>query len=121
MQRHKRKNTSHINSLVTCKVVALAISLACFVGAGCDRDATAGKPSATTEPLSLNLLDGAVAEDITIHIGGRDVQATMFSKDLGQSALFMWFYPLPSAAEGKREREVAINEEIDRCVANSRA
>lgn len=89
MKWHKRKNTSQIDCLVTRKVVALAISLSCLAGAGCNRDAAAGKPSATTAPLSLNLLDGAVAEDITIHVGGRDVQATMFSKDLGQSALFM--------------------------------
>ena len=103
------------------KVSALAFSFALLVGAGCNQDSPAGRPNATNAPLSLNSLDGVVARHVGIHVGGRDVQATVFAKDLGPSALFVCSYAFSTAADGKQEREAAINEEIDRCVANSGA
>jgi len=75
----------------------------------------------TNPPMSLSLLSGVVAEQVSIRIGGRDVQATVFAKDLGQSALFICYYSLVNPAEAKEDRETAISEEIDRCVVNTGA
>jgi hypothetical protein len=71
--------------------------------------------------MSLNMFDGVVARQVHIQVGGKDVEATVFPKDLGQSALFLCSYTLPIPAEDKKAAEAAIDAEIDRCVANAGA
>lgn len=75
----------------------------------------------TSPPLSLRLLDGVVAQQVPIQIGGREIQATIFPKNLGESGLFLCCYTLPTAAHDSDARNAAINAEIERCVANTGA
>jgi hypothetical protein len=86
---------------------------------GCRENTQVATPAPTNNsPLSLALLDGVVAKRLPLQLGGRTVEATVFGKDLGQSALFLSQYDLPTAATNKEACEAAINMEIDRCVAN---
>src|SRR3954466_6505466 len=81
------------------KAPTLALSAFCLVATGCKKDTPLrAAAAATNAPLSLKLLDGVVAQHVPIQIGGQAIEATIFSKNLGESALFLCFYTLPSAA-----------------------
>lgn len=104
------------------KSLSVALSLFCFLAAGCKKDAPSRVVAqATGPPLSLMLLDGVVPQQVPIQIGGQRIQATIFPKNLGESGLFLCYYTLPTAAQDTEARTVAINAEIDRCVANTGA
>src|SRR6267142_1601616 len=104
------------------KSLTLALSLCCLLAAGCKKDTPAGAAASTTNVLlSLKLLDGVVAQHVPIQVAGQSINATIFSKNLGESALFLCYYPLPSTAGDKKACDTAINAEIDRCVANTGA
>ena len=104
------------------RAVAHTLALGVLVTAGCGQQAPTGVTTPTTNaPLSLKLLDGVVARKVPIQVSGKEVEATIFPKDLGKSALFLCYYTLPSAAEDKQACDVAINAEVDRCVANTGA
>src|SRR5205823_10644966 len=104
------------------KAITFTLSVCCFLAAGCKRDTSVGAVAPSTDvPLSLKLLDGVVATHASIQVGGQNVEATIFPKNLGQSALFLCYYTLPSAAEDKKACDAAIDAEVDRCVANTGA
>ena len=104
------------------KPLILAFTLCSSLAAGCKKDPPTGAVAqGTNPPLSISLLDGVVAQQVPIQIGGREIQATIFPKDLGESGLFLCYYKLPNAAEDREARDAAINAEIDRCVANTGA
>lgn len=101
------------------KATSLGIGLGCLIAAGCDqRHPTAVTPSSVNTPMSMEVLDGVVGRRIPIRIGGEDIEATVFAKDLGDSALFLCYYSLPARAEEKQARDAAVEAEIERCVAN---
>ena len=101
------------------KFCAVLLSTGLLLIMGCNRNVPGGSaPGSTNIIMSLKMLDGVVARQVHIQVGGKDVEATVFPKDLGQSALFLCYYHLPSPAEDKEASWVAINAEINRCVAN---
>ena len=106
---------------VLSKSIILALGLCCVL-AGCKGDTPAeAVPSGNSAPLSLKLLDGVAPQQVPIQVGGREIEATVLSKNLGESALFLFSYTLPNAAEDKKACDAAINAEIDRYVANTGA
>jgi hypothetical protein len=102
------------------KIVSLTLSLCCLFAAGCKKEGHPGA-SATNPLISLKLLDGVTARHVPIQIQGQTIDATIFAKDLGEAALFLCEYTLPTGATDKSACEAAINGEIDRCVANAGA
>jgi hypothetical protein len=102
------------------KAIAHALNLCCLFAVGCKRETPEGAAGSSTNALlSLKLLDGAISKHVPIQVMGQSVEATILSKDLGKSALFLCYYTLPSPAADKGECYAAINAEIDRCVANT--
>jgi hypothetical protein len=102
------------------KAPAIVLSVGLFLTAGCTQRPTAPATAGAKdyEPVSLKMLDGVSATRMHIRVGGQDVEATVYPKDLGQSAFFLCYYTLPNPAEDTNASEAAINAEIERCVAN---
>src|SRR5437660_10717006 len=105
--------------LRTCGTALLGLCV--VLAAGCNRNASKVAPAANNAPMSLKMLDGVAARQVHIQVGGKDVEATVFPKDLGQSALFLCSYTLPEPVEDKKSSEAAIDAEIERCASNAGA
>lgn len=103
------------------KVATLLLGIAVLTVQGCKEERPGRGTGSTNELLSLQMLDGVVAQTVGIVFMGQDVQATVFAKDLGASALFLWYYRIPAGAEGKDRCIETIEAEIARCVENTQA
>jgi hypothetical protein len=99
----------------------LAIVLGCCLAAGCEKmGPSPGDTTQSTETIfSLSLLDGVLGQSVPIRVNNQSIEATIFGKDLGQSALFLCYYQLPKAQEGKTDCPSAIDAELKRCLANT--
>jgi hypothetical protein len=76
----------------------------------------AASPSAPR--MSLESLDGLMAEVMSFELMGTGCQASLFGKQIGSSSLFLTQYAVPLTKGSEEEREAVINAEIERCRAN---
>ncbi len=76
-------------------------------------------PGATVPPISFAALDGTMNTTSNLRLLGRDGQMSSFGKNLGSAAFFVMYYALPEQPKHtKAEREVLIDAEIQRNLAN---
>jgi hypothetical protein len=79
---------------------------------------TSGPAGASSPQMSLESLDGTMANVSSFELKGVGCQASNFGKPIGASALFFTYYAVPLPKDTAEDRENTINAEIERGMAN---